>query len=281
MKKEPEIQKQHRLSQVYLKKFGFEENDNWKISVLKLGNESTGIHLISEFTTEINIFDYPFSDPEIKRHFENTSNKVENFYNRVLNNIQNQKRITPRDKDLLNNFVPNLLCRTSHFRNFIKLLLEDKKTKKKLLDEITLFQEDNRQTEFLLEIFEPNNHLNITIGTLMNHLVHVFRSFKKVVLKAPDSYSWLTTDNPVIIDKQDNYEWIIPIEAEIYFPLSKKYCLFLFNSNSDKKNNKLRNLKIDKVNLVDYGTFDSINKIIVHNIDQYLIFSEKMNPTKI
>lgn len=264
-----------------MKKFGFQENDNWKISVLKAGNESTENRLISEFTTEINIFDYPFADPEIKRHFENTSNKVENFYNRVLNNIDNQKKITPQDKDLLNNFVPNLLCRTSHFRSFIKLLLEDKKTKKKLLDEITLFQEDNRQTEFLLEIFEPENHLNITIGTLMNHLVHVFRSFKKVILKAPDNYNWLTTDNPVIIDKQDNYEWIIPIEAEIYFPLSKKYCLFLFHSNSEKKNNKLRNLKIEKLNSVDYETFDSINKIIVHNIDQYLIFSENIKPTKV
>ncbi|GAA4955389.1 hypothetical protein GCM10023314_31390 [Algibacter agarivorans] len=281
MKEHPEIQKQHRLSQVYLKKFGHQHEGEWMVSVMKLGSEKTENVKVSEFTAEVNIFDLPFKDFETRRHFETLSGIIENDYNRLINNINNQKQLTPKDKDLLNNFVPNILCRTSHFRNFLESLIHDLKVRKKLFEEITLFQEDNT-TETLLEILKPETHLNVVIGTLMNHLVYIFRSFKKVILKCPNDYGWLTSDNPVFIDFQNSEEdWILPIESEIYLPLSKDYCLFMFNENSKKKSNPLRNLKRDKVNKLDFKTFDKIAQRIGRNLDEYLIFYERYEPTKI
>jgi hypothetical protein len=281
LKKHPEIQKQHRLSQVYLKKFGYEENGEWLVSVMKLGSGMTENVRISEFTAEENIFDLPFKDFEIRRHFEALSGRLENDYPRLINNISNQKRLTSKDKDLLNHFVPNILCRTSHFRFFINLLITDMETRKKLLNEITLFKEDDGQTEFLLDILKQETHLNIVVGTLMNHLVYVFQRFKKIILKSPEGFGWLTSDNPVFIDWQGKNEWIMPVEAEIYFPLSKEYCVFLFNEQSELNSNPIRQLNIDKVNQIDFETFDLLANKIARNLDEYLIFSERYKPTKI
>jgi hypothetical protein len=279
LKKHPEIQKQHRLSQVYLKQFGFQQGDEWMISVMKLGSGKTENLKISEFTAEENIFDLPFKDFELRRHFENLSSKLETDYPKLINNIKNQKQLTLKNKVLLSHFVPNILCRTSHFRFFINLLIEDIETRKKLLNEITIFQEDDGQTEYLLEILKPETHLNIVVGTLMNHLVYVFSHFKKVVLKSPKGHSWLTSDNPVFMDFQNKSEWIIPIEAEVYFPLSKEYCVFLFSDKSELNSNPLRQLKIDKVNQIDFITFDKLANRIARNLDEYLIFSQKYEPS--
>lgn len=277
MNQYPEIQKQHRLSQVYLKKFGYKcDNNIWMISVMKLGTKKIDNVRISEFTAEKNIFDLPFKDIELRRHFEILSGKLENEYNKLINNINNQKCLIPQHKDLLNHFIPNILCRTTHFRNFINLLVQDIDARKKLLNEITMFQEDdNGQTEILLDILKPEGHLNIVIGTLMNHLVFLFRHFKKVILKSPNGYGWLTSDNPVYIDFQNHEEWILPIEAEIYVPLSKDYCVFLYHEQSEQKSNPLRKLRKDKVNNINFETFDCIANKIARNLDEYLIFSER------
>lgn len=284
MKNEPETQKQHRISQVYLKKFGYKENDEWMLSVMKLGKKVTENVKISEFTVEHNIFDLPFKDFNLKRHFENTSGLIENDYNRVVNNVKNQKKLTPKDLDLLNHFIPNILCRTSNFRFFINELLVDKKVRKKLLKEIVLFNKTEvkiENIENLLDILKPEIHLNLVIGTLMNHLVFVFKRFKKVVLKSPKGYCWLTSDNPVYIDFQNSNEWIMPIEAEIYFPISKEYCVFLFNESSKLNSNPLRKLKVNKVNNISFEVFDILANKIARNLDEYLIFCNKYKPMKL
>ena len=280
-KQYPKTQKQHRLSQVYLKKFGYLQDDVWMISVLKLGSKITENVKILEFTTEENIFDLPFGSVEEKRHFETLSGKIENQYNKLINNIENQNRITPKDKDILNHFVPNLLCRTTHFRQFINLLVENQESRKHLLDEITMFGggEARFEFEFLTVFSPPKVRINIIMGLIMNHLIHIFRHFKKIILKSPDDYGWLTSDNPVYIDLKDKSSWLISIDAEIYLPLSKKYCIFLYNENSNLNSNPLRKLKKDVVNRLDLNTFETLASKIARNLDKYLIFSEKYQPT--
>lgn len=275
MTKHPLLQNQHRLSQIYLKKFGYKEEGIWMLSVMKLSSGKIENVRISEFTAEINIFDLPFDDFNVKRQFEIINSKLENEYPKLINNIKNQKQLISKDKDLLNLFIPNILCRTIHFRAYMKSLIENIETRKKLLNEITLFQKDEGKTEFLLDILNPTSHLNIVAGALMNHMHYVLQRFKKLILKSPSGFGWLTTDNPVYIDLQEKHEWIIPLEAEIYFPLSKEYCVFLFHEQSELNSNPLRNLKKDKVNEIDFETFDKLAKRIGGNLDEYLIFSGK------
>lgn len=279
MKKEPKYQGQHRLSQVYLKQFGYPRDKPIKLSVYEAGKKMSSNVEISDFTKEINVFDLPFTDPELKRHFENTSNIIETRYPVVISNLKHQKRLIPKDKDVLNHFVANTLCRTNPFRTSIDDLLRQPDTRDKFINEMTMFSDDSKETKELLDLFKIDYQLNLAIGTLMNHLVHVFRTFNQVIIKGAEDKGWLTTDSPVFHDKQGHYEWIIPIESEIYMPLSKDFCLFMYHAESKKNSNPLRELKPDRVNEVDFETFEEITNKIVFDYDKYLIFNSQIEDT--
>jgi len=279
MKIEPEFQGQHKVSQVYLKQFGYEKNGEYWLSVYKAGKNETENVLISEFTKETNIFDLPFNDPKIKRHFENHSNKIENHYRTIISNLHHQKRLTPKDKEVLNHFVANIMCRTNPLRTFIHDLLKYSDTRDKFINEMTMFSGDTKETKELLRLFKIDFQLNIAIGTLMNHLVFIFRKFNKVIIRENGGKGWLTTDSPVFLDKQGHNEWVIPIESEIYFPLSKDFCLFMYHPKSTINHNPLRNLKIDKIHSVDSETFDNMNRKIVLDYDEYLIMNAEIETT--
>jgi Protein of unknown function (DUF4238) len=281
MKQEPEFQGQHKVSQVYLKQFGYEKDGESCLSVYKAGEKETENVLISDFTKETNIFDLPFKDSELKRHFENLSSKIETRYRTVISNLHNQKQLTPKDKDVLNHFVANLMCRTNPFRAFIDSLLKHSDTRDKFISEISMFSNNEGETKEFLGLFKGDFQLNIAIGEVMNHLVQVFRNFEKVIISKQETEGWLTTDSPVHIDKQGCNAWLIPIEAEIYFPLSTDFCLFMFHPKSELNDNPLRNLVINKINAVDFETFDAITKKIVLDYDKYLIMNTELEPTDV
>lgn len=281
MKEEPKYQKQHKVAQVYLKQFGYEKEGEWWLSVNEAGKKETENVKIREFTAETNIFDLPFEAPEIKRHFENTSNKIENHYRTIISNLHNQKRLTSKDEKFLNHIVANFLCRTNPFRTFISDLLKYADTREKFINEMTMFSNNTEEVAALLDSFKIEFQLNPAIGILMDHLVFLFKKFKKVILKESNGKGWLTTDSPVFIDKHNKHEWIIPIESEIYLPLSRDYCLFMYHPSSENCENQLRTLKINGINEVDFNTFDDIIKKIVLDNDKYLIMNMEIQPTDI
>ena len=278
---ESEHQGQHRLSQVYLKQFGYQTDGEWWVSVSQKGKEFTDNVLIEEFTKETNIFDLPFKDFRIKRHFEKSSSLVENHYRKVISNLHNQKQTIAKDRDVLCNFVPNLMCRTKPFRHFINLLLNESDIRDKFINEITIFKENSKDTIELLSILQTEYQLNVVVGVLMNHLVTVLRHFKQVIIKDSENKGWITTDNPICLDKQGHNEWIMPIEAEIYFPLSKDFCLFMYHNKSELNTNPLRQLNVNKINSVDFATFDSITQKIVLNLNEFLIMPYPMDRTDV
>ena len=57
-----ENQRQHKVPQVYLKHFGYEEEGKWYVSLNKSGEYFSKQELIETFTVETNIFDLPFKD---------------------------------------------------------------------------------------------------------------------------------------------------------------------------------------------------------------------------
>lgn len=277
---EPELQGQHRISQIYLKQFGFKRDDKWYISVWRKFINHTDIELIDTFSKEVNIFDLPFIDFKLRRHFENTSNQIESEYGKIINTLANQHQLIPRHKNILCHYVANLICRTKSYRNSFDLLLKSEQTKTKFLNEITMFQEETLpELQEFLGMLEQEFQLNIVIGTLMNHLVRIFRAFSFVILKDYGNRGWCTSDNPIILEKQNNHSWIVPIETEIYFPLSKNFCLFMFNKHSHIQTNQLRQFKINKVNPSDETTHRNISDRILHNDNEFLILPIEINKT--
>jgi|GEM_PF-6253023 len=277
----PKRQGQHRIPRVYLKQFGYKKNEEWWISVLHKGDSITQNVLVKNFSVETNVFDLPYEDMQMRRHFEKNSGILEDNYDRIISNLNNQKKLTRKDKNVLYHLVPNLLCRTKPFRSYIETLLHYDKAREKLIWEITLFIKQKKQIINLLGSLEKDLQLNIAISTAMNYLVTVIRTFEIIILKAPNERFWFTTDNPVHLDKQNHCEIIIPIESEFYLPLSKDFCLFMFNTDSEIITNVLRNLKLDKVNSIGYDLFDQITKKILLNDNDYLIIPIEIEPTNL
>jgi hypothetical protein len=274
----PKYQGQHRISQIYLKQFGYIENGKWKLSVWYRGDNRTKNLLVENFTKATNIFDLPYGDIHFQRHFENeSSRKLESRYQTVINNIANQKKLNERTRGVLFHFVANLICRAIPHRDFFNELLNDEITRDKFAKEITMFNESELpgiKQAFLL--LEPEFYLNMLLEHIMMHIVKVFYRFDCVILKDYGNRGWATSDNPVIIDTQKNYEWIIPVESEIYFPLSKDFLLFMYHKQSKAQTNPLRNLVSKKVHQCDENTHKQIWDTIFKNECNYIIFPTEM-----
>lgn len=164
---------------------------------------------------------------------------------------------------------------------FIESLLKTSDTRDKFINEITLFKGNSDETKELLKIFKIDFQLNIAICVLMSHMVTVLRQFKQVVIKDCENKGWLTTDNPVHLDKNGHHEWILPIESEIYFPLSKDFCLFMYHDKAKIDSNPLRKLKINKVNKIHFPLFEDITKRNVLNLDEYMIMPIELEETDV
>jgi Protein of unknown function (DUF4238) len=268
-----EFQKQHRVPQIYLKQFGFEEGKDWFVTVLDLTKDQTENILISNFTTTVNEFDYwYFNDIKARRHFEITAGNIEGRYAEVLNSIKHQRKLIPKHEDILRHFISSLICRSQYHRGFFSDVLETEYTRSKFLTEVTMFDEKELpDLKIAMELLKPKERLLIVTGILANHIVKVLRTFKAVVLRDFAGRGWFTTDNPVYIDYQENYRWIIPVEAELYLPLSREYCLFLFHDKSPSNGNTCRSLAYNRIHKLDEVTHNRITRGLVTNSYRYLI----------
>lgn len=270
-------QGQHRISQVYLKHFGFKnQNGHWTISVHEIGNPITGKRFIKSFTKETNVFDITLFDdevPEVRRHFENNSKRIEDYYASVIRKIEKNGSLDEMSESILTHYVSNILCRTKRFRSFLESLIQPP-TRGLFFNEILMFSEKSEHREFLESIspsFPINEQINLIIGHVMNHLVRVFETFNLVIVKDFDDRGWLTTDNPVTLDIGEDYGWLVPPKTEVYFPLSRRYCLFMYNGNVSGEN-ELR--KIESGKLIDSSDkiHEFITKKITSNATDYLVF---------
>jgi hypothetical protein len=276
----PKLQKQHRISRVYLKQFGYKKNGVWFISAWQKAKDYTDNFPIDRFTVEANIFDLPFEDETIKRHFENMSQKIESQYNKILNTIKNQRRLTPRHQVWLCHYIANFICRSQPSRDYFQFLLDHEVARNYFLEEITMFEPDLLdELQISFPLIPSEFRLNLAIGNIMNYLVRVLRNFSYVVLEADPKKGWFTSDNPVLIDAQEEisnsseYLYVIPIESEIYFPLSRVYCLFAFHKDSEKKSNPLRSCTLNSIHKIDDATHDKICKKIGTNSHEFFILN--------
>ncbi len=272
----PAYQKQHKIPEVYLKKFGY-LNDEGKccISILDKHRRCIFNETTKKFSKEINLFDFPFDNLDENRLIEDNFGLIENEYNTLVKIIENQKRIIDPYKEILIQFVSRLICGADNNRAYYKGLYENEKLREGFLEEISMFEDESVQRE-LVKIYSALgalkiDYMNAIIYSMMGFLNKVLACFNMLFLKFPEQY-WLTSDNPVIVDRQENYDWIIPIESEMYIPLSKTICMFMFHKNSQKQNNPLRKLEKDKVHLINEEIFLGIVEKIYLSDAEYLIF---------
>jgi len=272
-----ENQKQHRIPRTYLKRWSFIKDGVPCVTVFdRLANQVRDIS-VSDFTVTVNEFDLPSDDPVERRHYETTASLVEGMFDMVIDTLDNQKRLTEKHEDILRHFVSLTHCRAEIVREEYAFLLEDPDVRTKFIREITLLKRDHEPEEILLALtgVPPDKKLQLVTGIMTNHFVSVLRSFSAVILESQGDAKWLTTDLPVVIDKQGNYDWLIGWDTEVYFPLSPKYCVFLFHPKSERNANPLRDAKPNRIHKTNDELVSEINHRLLADAFKHLVLPQE------
>jgi len=289
MKLFQKYQGQHRISQVYLKQFGYAKNEQWYISVWDKSKKYTDFVLVENFSKETNIFDLPVYDEKQIRYFENASSLIESEYTKVVNTIRRQQQLIPKHHDLLCHFMSMLLSKSRKNSELLIEFLNSTNSRKPFLQIITKFDDAEYQKLCSsLGLLQKEYHLNYVLGHVVNHLVYMLRQFHFVILESYMNRGWFTSDNPVIIDYEDGYNstiedylMFITYQCEIYFPLSSRYCLFAYHPNSIHQSNKQRNYKPNRIYKTDEILHKEICDKIVFNESEYFILNQEIEPIKL
>jgi hypothetical protein len=277
MVSQPANQNQHRVPQVYLKQWGYKAaDDRWYIFTIGKDSKQVKESRVDGFSTAINVFDYLTDDPGDKRHYEITAGEVEKKYNTVVRSIHHQKMLNSLHEDLLRHFIASLICRSEVFRDFFTVMLADNRRVDNILGEITTFEtEVPGMLGFALKTLEPGERMSLVQGIVTNYFSKALRNFKSVILRDFNDLNWFTSDNPVHMDLQEDYNSIVSPDSEIYLPLSPSLCLFLFCEDTEKNANPLRRLPPNKIHDTEFETFQAVNRILIHNGVKELIIPLK------
>jgi Protein of unknown function (DUF4238) len=275
-------QGQHRISQVYLKEFGYKTpSGQWKISALEKDKfdimKSKNKFFFSQksiksVTVEDNIFDLYSEESAAWKLFEDLNGKFENRYTDIINDIKIQSKLSELSKDILIQFIPNLLCRAEPFRQLISSHLDS--SNKMLFLKSMCNSHADKGASFINKIDKlPNEHqLNPVCFLVMEHILEKLSSFDYVILRDFENRGWATSDNPVILERNVSNNSIFSIDTEIYFPLSKDYCVFFSHSNSKNKQNKLRQLQNKSLSIASSETHEEIDKKTAINAYRLIFF---------
>ncbi len=269
----PKKQGQHQLGEVYLNSFAFTYKGQRNLCVRKKGENRVSRKNVGSFNKKINFFDLPDEFGKDFRLFETLNGQLETVYPKIIEKIEATILLDSEDESILKKFVANMLCRMDLFRNKMYDFYNDPRTKEKFISEISIFVEKSKADSIRsIEQISIEGRLNCLMLFVMHHINFVLQKFSYCILKDFDERGWVTGDNPVIIEDNNVFGVIIPLEAEIYFPLTKKHCLYMHFEQSENKKNALRN--IPKGTIVDAP--EDIHRMVLdkmaENAKEYVIF---------
>lgn len=278
---EPENQDQHKVPQVYLKQFGYLTAGNqWKVSVLKNGERFARQKSVESFTIATNIFDIESEDPRIPRLFEELNCELENEYNNVLLELDNND-LTVKSCAIILQTAANLICRSDYWRDWLTGILNHENKKNFLTSVVGHNATNIEELETILELPHYKVLVDLPVEKAVTRLLLYFfdylwmrlQHYEIVVLKSQDGKPWFTSDNPVVLhNRMEQWELLAP-ESEVYFPLSPKYLVYLHFPNSADQENELRKYISNKINEATDSQNEGIQKLIIENNFEYLIIA--------
>jgi hypothetical protein len=276
----PPDQDQHKVPQVYLKKFGYKtENNQWKVSVLKRGERFTRQKSIESFTIVTNIFDIESDDPRIPRIFEELNGELENEFNHIIAELDAGKDLSDKSCAMLLQTAANLICRSDIWREFVLGILNHK-NKENFLKTIVGHNAKNfEEFEKILELphykilvdLPAEKAVNRVLLYFFDHLWLRLQHFEVVVLKSQDGKPWFTSDNPIVLHNRTRRFEFLAAESEIYFPISPDYLIYLHFPGSKDKRNKMRGYSSNSIHEATDSQNEGLQKMIIRNSIEYLI----------
>ena|ERR1035437_2275316 len=285
----PENQAQHKIPQVYLKKFGYlAENNQWKVTVLKKGEKFTRQKSIEGFTIVTNIFDIESDDPRIPRIFEEINGELENEYNNIIGDLETNRTLTDKSCAFILQITANLICRSDLWRKWVLGILNHK-NKENFLKIITGHflksdEEFNKieQQPFYKILVEslPEKIINRVLLYFYDHLWLRLQHYEIVIIESQEGKPWFTSDNPIVLQNRTKKWEFLAKESEIYFPLSPKYLAYMHYPDSEDKQNNLRTYKSNQVHPASDNQNSGFQKMIIRNCLEYVIVAGKFKYRK-
>lgn len=279
---EPVNQKQHKVPQVYLKKFGYQNGNNqWMISVLKRGEKSTRQKSIKSFTIETNVFDIDSNDPRIPRMFETLNSELENEYNNIISELDTNQALSDKGYAFILQLIANLICRSDYWRDWVLGMLNHKNKENWLRIILGHLCKDNEEFKALdtkphfriLADSSPEEVINRVLLFFADHYMHRLWNYDLVFIRSHDEKPWFTSTNPIVMHQRTQKNEIFNKDSEIYFPLSPKYLAYLHYSKSDDKENPLRKIERNTMINADDEQNESLQKVIMENPSDFVLIA--------
>lgn len=277
----PIHQKQHKIPQVYLKQFGYLHKEQYKVSVLKIGEKFARQKSIESFLAEINLFDIDSANPEIERIFELFNGQLETEFPNIISDLEKDGKLSEKSISVLLHLISNLITRSDYWRSFVYEMLNSdlrenflKITCAHLADSF----EDLEQKDFYrLMVDNPVDEIiNRALLFFTDYLLQRIGHFEIVILQAQEGKPWFTSDNPVVLKNHtDKFEFMAK-DSEIYFPINPKYLAYLHFEGAADKNNGLRILDSNAIHIVSDQQNWDLQQMILENADGFVIFSDQV-----
>ncbi len=236
-------QKQHRIPQVYLRQWAFRNDKNAEVlSVLKSGEDVSHHVTVKRFTAEKNLFDTTLHDEGFSRFFDKQSQYVESNFPKILQALS-QNAYDGQTRIYLSEFISNLFVRQQTTYDLFKWILPREPLRKKLLNEIAILEDDPEQP-LIRGVYEemsidPDHTLDSKVSAIIlqawKHFNQVLQRFTHTVIKVPGEMYLPTSDNPVVVQGMAEDAWLIGPDAEIFFPISKEYLVYMRAKNKPKR----------------------------------------------
>ncbi|WP_426672019.1 DUF4238 domain-containing protein [Mucilaginibacter sp. McL0603] len=283
---EPHNQDQHKIPQVYLKKFGYlNDNNQWKVSVLSRTENFSREKSIGSFTIAANVFDIDSDDPRIIRMFEKLNGELENEYNTIIAELQNAGTLSDNSYAYLLQLIGNLIVRSDYWRETISDLLNTDARETfltviiahhtKRYDELMEFK---KQDFFQVMLHSPvNDIINKALLFFLDHLMERLWHFEIVIIQSQDVKPWWTSTNPVVVHNRTAKFEFFGKDSEIYFPLSPTYLAYLHYPGSGDKGNQLRSLEHNTIHQANDEQNAELQHLILDNFAEFVIFAGRVN----
>lgn len=177
--------------------------------------------------------------------------------------------------------MPNFIVRSDIWRSRIYDILNSS-VKTNFLKVIcanyaTSFQDLETKDFYKFMVENPADEIiNRALLFFTGHLLRRIEHYEIVILQSPDNKPWFTSDNPVILKNRTSKLEIMTKDSEIYFPINTKYLAYIHFKDANDKKNELRKSQSNTITLTTDWQHDEIQKLIISNIDEYLIFSGEL-----
>jgi hypothetical protein len=270
---------QHLISQVYLKGFGYKDKSNqWKISTLdrsqvmlmeKNGKKWISQKSIESFLSEINIFDFAMIQGRTEKIYEEFNRDIENNYLKIISDLESAKLLSPLSEVTLYSIVINFLIRTRAFRQEIDSILKGN-GRYSLLYEVFSSIKNGKLLARAFEKIPAESELNYISLMLWERIMPVFSEFEYSIFLTEKHEGWFTSDNPVVIKDFVTTETIFSRNAQIIFPINRRYLAYFYHP--DNKSVDLKGFKNRDIKYCDPTTKNEIIMQIINNVIQFAIF---------